>query len=109
VRRPPEPPSGWRYGPSWVAAFAIELAEKLRIGADNLAGADPTSLTRGGSVEVFSSQDAAVARQKYIEQIAKAAPVLANEYDYVYGPVLVRVTGKLTPAQAAGYGRALQI
>jgi hypothetical protein len=60
-------------------------------------------------VEVFSSQDAAVARQKYIEQIAKAAPVLANEYDYVYGPVLVRVTGKLTPAQAAGYGRALQI
>jgi hypothetical protein len=46
-------------------------------------------------VEVFSSQGAAVARQKYIEQIAKAAPVLANGYDYVYGPVLARVTGKL--------------
>lgn len=67
----------------------------------------PDDVDFGGSVEVFSNDDGAKARQTYIQAIAKAAPMLANEYDYVYGPVLVRVTGKLTPAQAGEYERAL--
>jgi hypothetical protein len=33
--------------------------------------------------------------------------ILGTEYDYLAGPVLVRVAGVLTPAQAAQYGAAI--
>ena len=73
--------------------------------------ADRTSgvgdIENGGSVEVFADRAAASARAAYIGAIAKNAPALANEYDYVRGSVLVRVTGNLTPSQAAGYKAAV--
>lgn len=64
---------------------------------------DPGGVSNGASVEVFADAAGARARADYIGGIAKASPALANEYDYVKGAVLVRVTGLLTPAQAAPY------
>lgn len=61
----------------------------------------------GASVEVFADAAAAQARADFIAEIAKSSPALANEYDYVRGPVLVRVTGKLTPAEAKIYETAV--
>ena len=47
------------------------------------------------------------ARAAYIESIEKALPMLGTEYDYLNGPVLLRVSQDLTPTQAKGYQRAL--
>ncbi|NUQ95594.1 MAG: hypothetical protein HOY79_03190 [Streptomyces sp.] len=63
------------------------------------------SVDRGGVVEVFATADDAKARAAYIEAIGKAQPAFA-EYDFVHGPVLVRVAKALTPTQAAEYDKA---
>jgi hypothetical protein len=78
-----------------------------RIGPDDLLGVEPGGVDAGGSVEVFADADAAAARQQYIQQLQKAAPLLGTEYSYVDGTALVRVSGKLTPDQAADYERAV--
>jgi hypothetical protein len=52
----------------------------------------------GGSVEVYPDADGAARRAKYIQDVPKAAPILGTEYAYIEGSVLVRVSGKLTPA-----------
>jgi hypothetical protein len=54
----------------------------------------------GGSVEVFPTSNGALSREKYIESIFKAAPILGTEYDFLNGPVLLRVSRYLTPSQA---------
>lgn len=64
-------------------------------------------VTGGGEIEVFATSAQAVRRARYIQQVVQAAPILGAEYDYVAGPVLLRVSGKLTPSQAAGYALAL--
>ena len=64
---------------------------------------DAGGVDQGASVEVYPDAAGAKARAAYIGAIAKSSPVLANEYDYVRGAVLVRVTGKLTPTQAKDY------
>jgi hypothetical protein len=58
-------------------------------------------------VEVYPDADGAARRAKYIQDLQKAAPILGTEYAYIEGPVLVRVSGKLTPAQADEYKTAL--
>lgn len=63
----------------------------------------PGNVDDGASVEVFADAERAAARAAFIQGIAKTSPALANEYDYVKGTVLVRVTGNLTPTQAAPY------
>jgi hypothetical protein len=60
----------------------------------------------GGSVEIFADEQGAQDRMKFIQAIAKGLP-MAGEYDYVSGPVLVRVSRSLTPDQAAQYQTAL--
>lgn len=67
----------------------------------------PDAIERGGSVEVFADEAGATARRTYIKQIAKAAPILGTEYQYQVGPVLLRVSKKLTPNQAQEYEAAL--
>ena len=57
----------------------------------------------GGSVEVFPAAAEAITRARYIQKIVQAAPILGAEYDYVAGDVLLRVSGQLTPVQAAAY------
>jgi hypothetical protein len=62
----------------------------------------------GGSVEVFLSEQGAQARAKYIKDLSAAKPVL-TAYEYVAGPVLLRLGKSLTPAQAAEYQKALAV
>lgn len=64
------------------------------------------SVVLGGSVEVFADNRGAQWRKAYIQALAKGVAQVF-EYDYVKGPVLVRVTKGLTPAQADEYKNAL--
>ncbi|MFB7359422.1 hypothetical protein [Streptomyces gardneri] len=73
-----------------------------RIKAGDVTDADPGSVELGGSIEVFTTAADAQARADYIRKVTKGTPMLV-EYDYVSGPVLVRVSRYLTPTQAAGY------
>jgi hypothetical protein len=77
----------------------------------DVPGADPTApnhrVERGGAVEVFADAADAKARYEYLDGIRKAAPLLV-EYDYVNGPVLVRITGKLKPSVAAQFEEAVR-
>jgi len=77
-----------------------------RIKAADVEGADKGDVERGGAIEVFGDPSGAQARAKYIQAIAKSLPAVA-EYDYVHGPVLVRVSHYLTPTQAAAYKATL--
>jgi serine/threonine-protein kinase len=79
-----------------------------RIEPDDILGAEPGSVDAGGSVEVFASADAAAARQRYIQQVQTTAPFVGTEYSYLDGTALVRVSGKLTPDQAADYERVIE-
>ena len=60
----------------------------------------------GTTVEIFATDADRKTRQDYVAAIAKT-PIFA-EYAYSRGLVLLRVSGKLTPDQAAEYERALQ-
>lgn len=70
-----------------------------RIPAEDVEFSDPDAIERGGSVEVFADQAGAQKRKQYIQTIAAELP-FATEYDYVSGPILVRVSQELTPDQA---------
>jgi hypothetical protein len=65
------------------------------------------SVDQGGSVEVYADEAGAAARKKFIDDTMKAAPILGTEYSYVDGPILLRLSQALTPAQAAEYEAAL--
>jgi len=62
----------------------------------------------GGGIEVFTTAAQAQSRADYIQSLAKGLPALA-EYDFVHGPILLRVSKKLTPAQADEYQKALAV
>ena len=61
----------------------------------------------GGTVEVFEDEDAATKRMEYLQAVLGSDTPFGTEYDYVRGPVLLRVIGALTPDQAAAYEAAL--
>lgn len=71
------------------------------------AETEKLSADDGGTVEVFSDADGARRRKAYIDALGKGAPVF-GEYNYLRGPVLVRVSRRLTPDQARTYEAALQ-
>jgi hypothetical protein len=76
----------------------------------NLAEANDTelgSIELGGSVEVFTDDLDARARKDYLEQIMRELPIDVSEHSYLQGPVLLRVSRRLTPTQAAEYEAAL--
>lgn len=60
----------------------------------------------GAMIEQWPDEAAAQRRAEYIQTIAKAAPVLANEYDTVKGNLLLRVAGDLKPSAAEAYKKA---
>lgn len=65
------------------------------------SGADRFATSRGGSIEIWPTAEAARKRVDYlIGVLAAGGPILGTEYDYLAGPVLVRVTGDVTPANA---------
>lgn len=63
------------------------------------------SIDLGGGVEVFAEAGDAEERSEYIQSITEGG-VLA-EYNYVEGPVLLRLSQQLTPTQAKEYEAAL--
>ncbi|WP_435841444.1 hypothetical protein [Streptomyces gardneri] len=71
-----------------------------RIKAGDVTGADPGRVELGGAIEVFTTAADAQARADYIQKVTKGMPMLV-EYDYVSGPVLLRVSRYLTPTQVA--------
>jgi hypothetical protein len=77
-----------------------------RIKASDVEGTERGDVERGGAVEVFGSPSDAQIRAKYIQDVTKSMPALA-EYDYVHGTVLVRVSHYLTPSQAGQYKTAV--
>ncbi len=77
-----------------------------RISKKDVEYADSDAIERGGSVEVYPDADGAKQRADYLQAIGKSSG-LVNEYDYLNGPVLVRVTGNLPPSKAKDYEAAL--
>ncbi len=63
----------------------------------------------GGTVEVFADETKAAARRDYLRGAAQAAAAgaAAAEYDYISGPILLRISHSLSPTQAAEYQAAL--
>ena len=82
--------------------------QDARVPAAKYDGTDTTDTDRGGSVEVFGDEAAAVARSKDIQGKLKSFG-LGADYDYIVGGVLVRVSGSVLPSQAAAYARALGV
>ncbi|MEO8287251.1 MAG: hypothetical protein ABI670_12575 [Chloroflexota bacterium] len=68
------------------------------------APANPTEpeVSDGGGLEIYIDADGAKSRMDYIQELGKKLP-LAVEYDYVNGPILLRLSKELTPAQAKEY------
>ncbi|MFF3940378.1 hypothetical protein [Streptomyces phaeofaciens] len=73
-----------------------------RVSSADVEGVDKDAVERGGSVEVFKTENEAKSRAKYLETIAKSMPI-ATEYHYIAGGILVRVSHLLTPTQARDY------
>jgi hypothetical protein len=65
------------------------------------------SIELGGSVEVFKDEADARARKQYLDQTIAGLPIDASEYSHLRGPVLLRLSRRLTPEQAAEYEAAL--
>lgn len=62
----------------------------------------------GGSVEVYDEPADAEERSKFIQDTLKAMKIFGTEYHYLNGGILLRVSGALTPDQAAEYETALK-
>jgi len=77
-----------------------------RVPAEDVASEDADALKRGGSIEVFPDAAAAKARSDYIQSIVQGATMLGTEYHYLDGGALLRVSGILTPEEAATYETA---
>jgi hypothetical protein len=78
-----------------------------RIKTSDVKDSRTGSVDQGGSVELYPDETGAAARKKFIDDTTKAAPILGTEYSYLDGPVLLRVSQALTPAQAQEYQTAL--
>ncbi|MHB8220536.1 MAG: hypothetical protein ACYDHU_09495 [Acidimicrobiales bacterium] len=64
-------------------------------------------ITAGGEVDVFPNAEKAKYRAEFIQSFLQGDPLAGSEYDYLNGPILLRVSGRLRPTQAKGYQRAL--
>ena len=78
-----------------------------RVDASQALDSSSGSVDLGGSVEVFDNAADVQARETYIQAMYKADPMLGTEYGYIVGSALIRLSGLLTPDQAATYGTAL--
>lgn len=80
---------------------------RVDVSASKIEGKDADAIERGGSVEVYSTPADAKGRSAYIQSMLKGVAMFGTEYHFLHGGVLVRVTGNLTPTQAADYKDAL--
>ncbi len=73
---------------------------------DSEVSCDSLGSECGLVVEVFSDENTAQARGEYIQGILKESPALGSEWDYVKGPVVLRVSGELKPSSNTTYADA---
>lgn len=83
----------------YIARASFELP-------DGDMDAEQYDMDRGGAIEVWPDDASAHRRSTYLLELDKAAPILGNEYNYVRGPVLLRITGKVKPSVAAQFEAA---
>ena len=62
---------------------------------------------RGGVIEWWPSHNDAQGRADKIQAVLRGRAEPASEYDYVHGPALVRVTGKVLPELAKKFPAVL--
>jgi hypothetical protein len=79
-----------------------------RVNSAKVTDGTKGSTELGGGVEVFPDDASAHKRAAYIQAVLKGTPMLGAEYDYLAGRVLLRISGRLTPAQAETLKGALQ-
>ncbi|MEV8633906.1 hypothetical protein AB0395_19830 [Streptosporangium sp. NPDC051023] len=77
-----------------------------RVDPAKVQGGKQGDVNLGGNVEVFATADDAAARAALLKESAEKVPTLA-EYSYAKGPVVVRVSKELMPADALEYEGAL--
>ncbi len=77
-----------------------------RVDPAKVPGAKQGDVSLGGNVEVFASAEDAEARATLIKESSQKVPTL-GEYSYVKGPVVIRVSKELMPADAQEYESAL--
>jgi len=65
------------------------------------------NVSDGGTIEVFERENQSEARLDYITALGEGSPLFA-ECLYLEGTVLLRLTNRLTPDQAAEYEEALR-
>jgi hypothetical protein len=79
-----------------------------RIPKSETMGTDKGDSERGGGVEVFDTERLARARAIYIDVLQQGSGgFLGNEYLYVSGATLLRVSDKLAPDEAKEYADSL--
>lgn len=61
----------------------------------------------GGSVEVYADPAEAEERATFVAETLDKMKIFGTEYHYLKGGILLRVSGALTPEQAAEYEKAL--
>jgi hypothetical protein len=64
-------------------------------------------ILNGGTVEMFDNNDDAKNRFNYVSKIAKSSPVF-DEYDYVQGKILLRLSKNLPSNHAKKYEATLK-
>ena len=97
---------GKRNGPLSEAIFIDS-----RVPAQKTSGLAPQTVGLGGSVDYFATNAAAVAHGELLQEqdvnIPQFTRLTGDEYDYVLGPVLLRVSSFLSNRQATTYESAL--
>ncbi|TDD73827.1 hypothetical protein [Actinomadura rubrisoli] len=73
-------------------------------------GKAPPGVDDGGSVEVFEDAEGARGRSEYVLRVLKRVPFVspAGEFQYLAGPILLRLGGQLTRRQRQDYERVLR-
>lgn len=80
-----------------------------RVDRQSVRDGSKGSTDLGGGVEVFATSDAASTRAHYLADVTKSNPLVAGpEYEYVAGPIVMRVSSALTPSQARDYADAFK-
>lgn len=70
---------------------------------DNQLTCDSIGVDCGLTIEVFADPPAARKRVEFIQTTQQAATILGSEWDYVKGPILLRISGELKPSVAEKY------
>ena len=79
---------------------------KVNFHDGRLEKSDDFDVNGGGSVEVFATAEDAKRRYDYIDGVSRSVPVF-NEYHWLKGVTILRVSKSFTPDQASAYEKAL--